>query len=336
MLTEHDGEFTNLQHPDPRNDFDSDENHKKLQRSKKTSVLSKSMDKLPGALQFNEVDESLPAEVRLNSAQKTCFTSNGALYNNTDYFKADKPLFTGTVWRRISQDNLKSDRTLNCHDMNEIGRLNDDSKFVTHMVSLENIRVEARNCKTTKSVDSSLVATDDTATIENVSSTSPSHQAIITESFPTNQRHPASRFNSNGSETDMLAVESFQQLNGHRSDAEVGSEYEDNESSYSELVDNNAVTSRRIRDDIPDSDLIDYSDDGGESLVESFEGNGEKRVRIFVALFSYDPATMSPNPDAMQDELMFHENQIIKVQCLHTTKWKNLIEIYILFQLINV
>lgn len=36
-------------------------------------------------------------------------------------------------------------------------------------------------------------------------------------------------------------------------------------------------------------------------------------VRIFVALFPYDPVTMSPNPDAAEEELPFSEGQIIKV-----------------------
>ncbi|KAF7665611.1 hypothetical protein LDENG_00136400 [Lucifuga dentata] len=36
-------------------------------------------------------------------------------------------------------------------------------------------------------------------------------------------------------------------------------------------------------------------------------------IRIFVALFPYDPATMSPNPDAAEEELPFSEGQIIKV-----------------------
>uniref|UniRef100_H3CT08 RIMS-binding protein 2 n=1 Tax=Tetraodon nigroviridis TaxID=99883 RepID=H3CT08_TETNG len=36
-------------------------------------------------------------------------------------------------------------------------------------------------------------------------------------------------------------------------------------------------------------------------------------ARIFVALFSYEPATMSPNPDAAEEELPFSEGQIIKV-----------------------
>ncbi|XP_035382693.1 LOW QUALITY PROTEIN: peripheral-type benzodiazepine receptor-associated protein 1 [Electrophorus electricus] len=40
---------------------------------------------------------------------------------------------------------------------------------------------------------------------------------------------------------------------------------------------------------------------------------GENEVRIFVALFPYDPATMSPNRDASEEELPFREGQIIKV-----------------------
>ncbi|KAJ8280836.1 hypothetical protein GJAV_G00059670 [Gymnothorax javanicus] len=36
-------------------------------------------------------------------------------------------------------------------------------------------------------------------------------------------------------------------------------------------------------------------------------------ARIFVALFSYDPCIMSPNPDTAEEELRFKEGQIIKV-----------------------
>jgi len=81
----------------------------------------------------------------------------------------------------------------------------------------------------------------------------------------------------------------------------------------SELIDNNAVTSHHLRDDIPDSELIDYSDDGGESLIDSSMCVGAEQVRIFVALFDYDPATMSPNPDAIDVEMPFHEGQLIQV-----------------------
>nr|XP_040124966.1 peripheral-type benzodiazepine receptor-associated protein 1 isoform X5 [Ictidomys tridecemlineatus] len=36
-------------------------------------------------------------------------------------------------------------------------------------------------------------------------------------------------------------------------------------------------------------------------------------VRLFVALFDYDPVSMSPNPDAGEEELPFREGQILKV-----------------------
>ncbi|EFX79637.1 hypothetical protein DAPPUDRAFT_30197, partial [Daphnia pulex] len=48
-------------------------------------------------------------------------------------------------------------------------------------------------------------------------------------------------------------------------------------------------------------------------------GNGrqppmQQQTRIFVALFDYDPPTMSPNPDACDEELPFREGQLIKVR----------------------
>ncbi|KAG7224497.1 hypothetical protein INR49_015021 [Caranx melampygus] len=48
--------------------------------------------------------------------------------------------------------------------------------------------------------------------------------------------------------------------------------------------------------------------------VDSPKIKGESDIRIFVALFPYDPATMSPNPDAAEEELPFSEGQIIKVE----------------------
>ncbi|XP_045895285.1 peripheral-type benzodiazepine receptor-associated protein 1-like isoform X4 [Micropterus dolomieu] len=47
--------------------------------------------------------------------------------------------------------------------------------------------------------------------------------------------------------------------------------------------------------------------------VDSSKIKGDSDIRIFVALFPYDPATMSPNPDAAEEELPFTEGQIIKV-----------------------
>lgn len=92
----------------------------------------------------------------------------------------------------------------------------------------------------------------------------------------------------------------------------------DSDSSHSEtgydLTDNNFVTAHQLRDDIPDSELIDYSDDGSESLIDSsICASVKEQMHIFVALFDYDPATMSPNPDAVESELPFSEGQLIKV-----------------------
>ncbi|KAJ8379921.1 hypothetical protein SKAU_G00006990 [Synaphobranchus kaupii] len=43
------------------------------------------------------------------------------------------------------------------------------------------------------------------------------------------------------------------------------------------------------------------------------ESEPEDLSRIFVALFDYDPLSMSPNPDAADEELPFKEGQIIKI-----------------------
>lgn len=39
----------------------------------------------------------------------------------------------------------------------------------------------------------------------------------------------------------------------------------------------------------------------------------EEQVRVFLALYDYDPSTMSPNPDAEDEELAFNEGDLIKV-----------------------
>ncbi|XP_022526882.1 RIMS-binding protein 2-like [Astyanax mexicanus] len=49
--------------------------------------------------------------------------------------------------------------------------------------------------------------------------------------------------------------------------------------------------------------------DSWEQEREMFDPN----VRLFVALFSYNPAVMSPNPETMEEELSFEQGQIIKV-----------------------
>ncbi|XP_058854195.1 peripheral-type benzodiazepine receptor-associated protein 1 isoform X3 [Acipenser ruthenus] len=55
---------------------------------------------------------------------------------------------------------------------------------------------------------------------------------------------------------------------------------------------------------------------GNPGITEGSEAEGiiqDNAVRIFVALFAYDPASMSPNPDAAEEELPFKEGQIIKI-----------------------
>ncbi|XP_021324730.2 RIMS-binding protein 2 isoform X8 [Danio rerio] len=44
-----------------------------------------------------------------------------------------------------------------------------------------------------------------------------------------------------------------------------------------------------------------------------YDESEQEDFRIFVALFDYDPLSMSPNPDAADEELPFKEGQIIKV-----------------------
>uniref|UniRef100_A0A3Q2E4D1 RIMS-binding protein 2 n=1 Tax=Cyprinodon variegatus TaxID=28743 RepID=A0A3Q2E4D1_CYPVA len=43
------------------------------------------------------------------------------------------------------------------------------------------------------------------------------------------------------------------------------------------------------------------------------ESESDDLTRVFVALFDYDPLSMSPNPDAADEELPFKEGQVIKV-----------------------
>lgn len=50
------------------------------------------------------------------------------------------------------------------------------------------------------------------------------------------------------------------------------------------------------------------------------DSESEESFRIFVALFDYDPSSMSPNPDAADEELPFKEGQIIKV-CVCVCVW---------------
>ncbi|XP_039635904.1 RIMS-binding protein 2 isoform X8 [Perca fluviatilis] len=59
--------------------------------------------------------------------------------------------------------------------------------------------------------------------------------------------------------------------------------------------------------------IDDYRDRDRRSPTYYDESEAEESFRIFVALFDYDPLSMSPNPDAADEELPFKEGQIIRV-----------------------
>ena len=80
------------------------------------------------------------------------------------------------------------------------------------------------------------------------------------------------------------------------------------DSSFSYMEDSNRV---------PGLDLTDYEVDDSCD-VDSISGEinppiEDNRVRLFVALFDYDPESMSPNVESLEEELPFKEGQIIKV-----------------------
>ncbi|XP_052738774.1 uncharacterized protein LOC112051556 isoform X3 [Bicyclus anynana] len=64
--------------------------------------------------------------------------------------------------------------------------------------------------------------------------------------------------------------------------------------------------------------IVSYGTRGGAPMGPRGPGPGQrpqaaKRCRYFVALFDYDPATMSPNPESCEEELPFSEGDFIKV-----------------------
>uniref|UniRef100_A0A182QRU1 RIMS-binding protein 2 n=1 Tax=Anopheles farauti TaxID=69004 RepID=A0A182QRU1_9DIPT len=66
-----------------------------------------------------------------------------------------------------------------------------------------------------------------------------------------------------------------------------------------------------------DSEYHDGASSGGGSSRRRSGSHGppqqQQKPRYFHALFDYDPATMSPNPDACEEELPFNEGDTIKV-----------------------
>lgn len=59
---------------------------------------------------------------------------------------------------------------------------------------------------------------------------------------------------------------------------------------------------------------INYQESDDDSITGEINPPvDDNRIRLFVALFDYDPQTMSPNVDSLDEELPFREGQIIKV-----------------------
>lgn len=59
---------------------------------------------------------------------------------------------------------------------------------------------------------------------------------------------------------------------------------------------------------------INYAESDDDSITGEINPPvDDNRIRLFVALFDYDPETMSPNVDSLEEELPFREGQIIKV-----------------------
>jgi hypothetical protein len=56
-----------------------------------------------------------------------------------------------------------------------------------------------------------------------------------------------------------------------------------------------------------------YTVNENEEFPDEYQEE-EEDIRIFIALYDYDPMTMSPNPGAAEDELTFNEGDLIKVR----------------------
>ncbi|XP_034548249.1 RIMS-binding protein 2 isoform X2 [Notolabrus celidotus] len=93
---------------------------------------------------------------------------------------------------------------------------------------------------------------------------------------------------------------------------------EGNLSPVKEDVNYGSVARRRIWRSLSSEDQYDgygvrRQGRGRRSLDYYDESEPDELIRVFVALFDYDPMSMSPNPDAADEELPFKEGQIIKV-----------------------
>lgn len=73
------------------------------------------------------------------------------------------------------------------------------------------------------------------------------------------------------------------------------------------------------QEEAPHHPVYDEAAPSAEGQAPSGEGYmgemaPEEQVRVFLALYDYDPSTMSPNPDAEEEELAFNEGDLIKVR----------------------
>lgn len=63
-----------------------------------------------------------------------------------------------------------------------------------------------------------------------------------------------------------------------------------------------------------EQDDVNYVESDDDSITGEINPPvDDNRVRLFVALFDYDPESMSPNVDSLDEELPFREGNIIKV-----------------------
>jgi hypothetical protein len=90
---------------------------------------------------------------------------------------------------------------------------------------------------------------------------------------------------------------------------------ENNKSKVGMLIDANVtVKSVNQRNSTNDkNNLANLANIGPKPVQVTAITSNKRAIRIFVALFDYDPLTMSPNPDACDEELPFREGQLIKV-----------------------
>ncbi|KAJ8312521.1 hypothetical protein KUTeg_009894 [Tegillarca granosa] len=89
-----------------------------------------------------------------------------------------------------------------------------------------------------------------------------------------------------------------------------GKYYNERDSNANDLKSSDSYNEHKSDMNISEIEPVDYEDTGD---VDSISGEinppvEDNRVRLFVALFDYDPVTMSPNEDAIDEELPFKED----------------------------